>query len=99
MNIEETIKLLSALQLAGVKHFKSPEFEIHLDGNKSVRPLVTPTPDFRVHLHEQEPVEEPVTDSKYYNPQATKKVEDLIQDLKLDDSQILNKIFPAGAED
>jgi hypothetical protein len=85
MNANETIALIAALKNAGATHFKSNDFEVSLKGDMAQSVSV--------------PIEtlESVASKPQGNPDATQKLKDLISTLKMDDAQLLDKIFPAGA--
>lgn len=84
MNAQETLALLEALRAAGATHFKSQDFEVTLGqaGSPSVA-KISPAPT---------PSEAPKE-----NPEATAKLKELIETMKLDDATLLDRIFPAGA--
>lgn len=101
MNHQETIALLAALKSAGVSHFKSGDTDIVLSAaHGPSMPIfqttgyAQTTPNFQ-GLQTQgysAPTPDPVA-----NEDATDKIKDLIETLKMDDSSLLDKIFPAGA--
>ena len=88
MNITETLQLLEALKACGAKHFKSADLEITMDGTARVH-TTAGAGGTSVPVVETTPMVE--------NKEATKRAEDLIQTLKLNDNELLDKIFPAGA--
>ncbi len=82
MNIQETLALIEALKSAGATHFKSSGCELTLSaGSVSLPVEKMPQPSA--------PVQQ--------NGDATEKLKGLIDTLKMDDGQLLDKIFPAGA--
>lgn len=81
MNALETIELIKVLRQSGVTHFKSNDFEVSLNPSLESSALPEPKP--------KEVVQQ--------NPEATAKLKDLIGTLKMNDSELLDKIFPAGA--
>jgi hypothetical protein len=88
MNAAETSQLLSLLKACGATHFKSQDFEVTMG-------LSHPSDTRPTHLSQdlqQAPVSHPVM-----NEDSTEKLKGLIDTLKMDDSQLLDKIFPAGA--
>jgi hypothetical protein len=91
MNIEETLQLIEALKQSGVTKFKSHEHEIVFSGvaevrsNKDVATAVaTPVP---VLTEEQ----------AKKNEEATEKLKDLINTVKMSPEELADQIFPAGA--
>lgn len=82
MNALETIELIKVLRQSGATHFKSNDFEVTLGGDVSELPPKA----------EAKPVEQPEG-----NPQATEKIKDLISTLKMNNEELLDKIFPNGA--
>jgi hypothetical protein len=88
MNLEETLKLLQALKANGATHFKSSDFEVTLIGGLPV--LEVPA------AQSLSPAEAPVAPPPY-DQEATEKVQELIDTLKLNDEALVNKIFPDGA--
>lgn len=88
MNLSETLELLRELRRTGATYFKSADFEVTL----SVYPEVS---DRVVQDVPPGPIDLPQQAAQ--NPDATEKLKDLIQTLKLDDETLIDKIFPAGA--
>jgi len=90
MNFQETIELIKELRRSGADHFKSNDFEVTFRSMPIVsRGTIAPEPA---------PVfTAPVVTPAVENVDATDKIKDLIETLKMDDSQLLDKIFPAGA--
>ena len=83
MNSADTLALIQELRRSGATHFKSQDFEVSFNLSAPV-PIATsksPAP-------ETAPVE---------NEEATQKLKDLIETLKLDDMAILDRVAPAGA--
>jgi hypothetical protein len=92
MNLAETVELIKALKAAGATHFKSDDFEVTLSAyapimhqESSPQPII-PAPQSTVSPQVQT-----------LNEDATKRAQDLIETLKMDDASLLDKIFPAGA--
>lgn len=94
MNLQETIALIGALKEAGATHFKSHDFEVTLDGEQ------------KIHVgagniyYPPGPVEAPSAELKGEAPidqEKTKKIEDLIDVLRMKDDQLVDQIFPAGS--
>lgn len=94
MNVQDSLALIKALKEAGATHFKSPEFgEITLVHDQSDEEIVVTEPVTSIPAKEREqtpgaPVE---------NVEATKKVVEAINLLKMNDEQLANQIFPDGA--
>ena len=88
MNVEETLRVLSALKSAGATHFKSQDFEITLHASK--HPVV-PAPQEYPHFA-PEPAAPPAQ-----NEDATQKLKDLIGTLNMSNEDLVDKIFPAGS--
>jgi hypothetical protein len=90
VNIAETVELLHALKSVGATHFKSNDIEVRIGGSK---------PAFVKHKMYSEPPqpELPVQQEEAFNPEATKRAEDLINLLKMKDDQLVDQIFPDGA--
>lgn len=87
MNVSETLQLLQALKACGATRFESQDFKVHMGASASHEPL--PNPPLPAELAPAQPV--PV------NEDATEKLKGLIETLKMDDTQLIDKIFPAGA--
>jgi hypothetical protein len=87
MNASETAELISALKAQGVLHFKSHDFEVHFGTDPA--PLTIPKP-----IPEKLPYVEP---PQAIDPVQTQRAQDLIDLLKLKDDDLVNKIFPDGA--
>lgn len=86
MNLVETLQIIAALREVGAISFKSKDFEISIGHGAMVpvRPSVLPpSPE---HVPPSQP-----------SPEDTEKLKDLINTMKLDDNQLFDKIFPAGA--
>ena len=90
MNVSETLQILEALRLCGAKHFKCPELEITMEGNAVVTSGALPQAPVGGAPGPQMPQVMP-------NEDATKRAQDLINALKMKDTELLDKIFPAGA--
>jgi len=90
MNHQERIELLSALSRAGVSYYKSHDLEIRL----GVMSQSVPLDPAQVQAGVASTPPEPIVAE---NADATKKMTDLIETLKLDDVSLVDKIFPAGA--
>ena len=90
MNVTETLQIIQALKACGASHFKSSDFEISLGGSALCeQPIIPPSVVGQAQTHQ--PVITPE------NLEATEKLKGLIETLKMDDSQLIDKIFPAGA--
>lgn len=87
MNFSETSELIKILRSAGATHFKSQDFEVYMGINPPT-PYVKPT-------EPSPPVD--MSQDTVANKEATEKLKGLIDSLKMDDAQLLDKIFPAGA--
>lgn len=87
MNASETLEIIKMLHAVGASHFKSHDFEIKL-GAQSSGPLPGAKEEDQV---KSSPIPEAI------NEDATQKAKDLIAMLKMDDGELLDKIFPAGA--
>ena len=85
MNHQERIELLQALAQVGVSHYKSHDLEIHF-GKPSIGALRAP-----------ENISAPSPQAPEESKEATEKLKELIESFKLNDDQLLDKIFPAGA--
>lgn len=88
MNVSETLQILTALKACGATHFKSQDFEITMDKTTQREQLPIPPPMV-------EPAQ--VQPSPQENVDATEKLKGLIETLKMDDSSLIDKIFPLGA--
>lgn len=84
MNHQERIELLHILVQAGVTHFKSHDLEVSFGKQAAILP----------RGNGAVPVASPVSQE---NVEATEKLKGLIETLKMDDSQLIDQIFPAGA--
>lgn len=91
MNVQETLAILEALRLGGAIHFKSQDFEVSMGPGTMASNPPTTVPESK-----PAPVA-PVEGPPVQNVDATEKLKNLIDTLKMDDSQLLDKIFPAGA--
>lgn len=79
MTLEETIRLIETLHIAGVKKFKSLEHDIVLgDAAAPIKSVAAPAPPA--------------------NPETVAQVQELISTLQLPPEQLINLIFPDGAE-
>ena len=78
------MELIAALKDAGALHFKSHDFEVSFAVGAA--PLVQPSPPPSV------PVDYPPV-----NQEATARAQDVIDKLKMNDEELLDKLFPAGA--
>lgn len=83
MNHQERIELLNALVLSGVKHFKSGDTEITFGDRPGASVAFVGNP----------PAPAPVVE----NPESTEKLKGLIESLKMNNEDLLDKIFPNGA--
>ena len=94
MNVQDSLALIKALKEAGATHFKSPEFgEITLVHDQSDEEIVVTEPVTSIPAKERE--QTPA--SPVENVEATKKVVEAINLLKMNDEQLANQIFPDGA--
>lgn len=82
MNLAETLELIRGLKAAGATHFKSDDFEVTLNAYSPL-PMMS------------EPV--PMPEAPVINEEATDKLKELIETMKLNDEDLIDKIFPAGA--
>jgi hypothetical protein len=90
MNHQERMELLGALSRAGVTYYKSHDLELKFGADPVARelaPIDPPKPQL------PSPIQPPVQE----NVDATKKLTELIETLKMDDASLLDKMFPAGA--
>lgn len=88
MNVNETLQIISALKNCGATHFKSQDFEIRMGSTALHEPLSNPPPVVEQAQSQPLPQE---------NAANTKKVEDLINILKMPPEQLVDQIFPDGA--
>lgn len=96
MNVDETLRILSALQSGGATHFKSQDFEVTLlPSLAKAKPIESPVSpaDFQPKSGGAEPPIQPVVE----NVEATQKLKDLIGTLSLSPEALVDQIFPAGA--
>lgn len=79
--------LIRTLREVGATHFKSRDLEVTL----SSQGVSVSSPPFSnpVTVHKSEPITE--------NKEATEKIKELIETLKIPDDQLMDTIFPAGA--
>jgi cell division protein FtsX len=91
MNASEILQVIQMLKACGATHFKSRDFEIALGASASHEQLPIP-PSVVVPAQAQ-----PLSPQFQGNVEATEKLKGLIDTLKMDDSQLIDKIFPAGA--
>lgn len=87
MNIQETLALIESLKLNGVIRFKSGEHEIEFgpkDGPFSMR-------EPKLNNESAQASAEVVAD-------ATEKLKNLINTVKMSPEELANKMFPDGAE-
>ncbi len=98
MNITETLELLKALNAYGAKHFKSGDFEVTL-GNvpRGTIPEVLPPDLGSKSAGDTAQPANPANPANIANPDATERLKDLIGSLKMNDAELFDKIFPAGA--
>ena len=95
MNVQDSLALIKALKEAGATHFKSPEFgEITLVHDQSDEEIVVTEPVTSIPAKERE--QTPASPAPE-NVEATKKVVEAINLLKMNDEQLANQIFPDGA--
>lgn len=90
MNLEETLKLLDKLKSVGATQFRDGTFEVTLS-DRTI-PMVTRSPE-----PQQAPVPVPKPQPQSYNEENTKKMQALIDLLKMKDEELANTIFPDGA--
>ena len=93
MNAAETLEILRELQRAGATHFKSQDFEVTLHARSS---SVVKAPEADTGTVHQPDAKEGYS-APQENKEATEKLKNLIDTLKLDDASLLDRIFPAGA--
>ena len=96
MSHAERIELIGALMRSGASYYKSHDFEIKFGGGDSSAGRA------HVELAKQDNGHNPAAAAtsappSTENPDATKKLTDLIETLKRDDASLVDKIFPAGA--
>jgi hypothetical protein len=89
VNVEETIAVIEALRLAGVRRFKSRDIEVHF-GAAGVR-VAKRTPQAAQRVAGDVQTELPL------NAENTKRAEDLIRTLR-NPEKLMDAIFPDGAE-
>jgi len=90
MNAVETLEILRELKRSGAVHFKSSEFEVQFTSVSSEQLPLNST----VHVPAPTPT---LSDAPVANEEATEKLKGLINTLRMDDSKLLDTIFPAGA--
>lgn len=88
MNVNETLQIINALKNCGATHFKSQDFEIHMGNAAKLEQRLDPPPVVDTAQSQPSP----------QNEAATQKAQDLINILKLPPDQLVNHIFPDGAE-
>jgi hypothetical protein len=93
MNLSETLQLLAALKAAGVSKFKSLEHDIVLDGANAPDNYLAPAMPSQPAVSATPVVPQTLVP---VNPEATKKVEDLINTLKMNDAELAAHLFPDG---
>lgn len=105
MNIDETLKLIQALRLAGVTHYKSTEHDISLNTQSLGEALPHKSKELKVDTslpHPAPPLPEQVKavsdQEARYNAEATEKIKDMIKTLKMDHTELANHMFPEDAE-
>lgn len=81
------MELLGALSRSGVVHYKSLDLEIKFGGHP-VPSGEPPSPGVQTIAAHPAPIQ---------NDDATEKLKELIETMKMDDASLLDKIFPAGA--
>ena len=87
MNLQETLALIEALRASGVTKFKSQEHDIELrDFNHSNLKKID-----KIQTPEQASATAEAT------AQATEKLKDLINTIKMTPEELANHIFPDGA--
>ena len=100
MNLKETLELIAALKDAGATHFKSSDFEVSLNPKRDS--LENSHTQDRTHTSENEgrsvPLPLPNLEPTKENVEATDKLKGLINTLKLNDTDLVDQIFPNGAE-
>ena len=82
MNVQETIAIIEALKSVGASHFKSQDFEITMIPSDSQPSRIMPSP---------------IEPSKEQVKEASAKIADLINTIKMTPEQLADQIFPAGA--
>lgn len=103
MNLQETLEILRELKRVGASHFKSQYFEVTLSSGEVPRifsdPFISnaaPAPSVFTGQHQQSgPVADPAPIVE--NKEATEKLKNLVDTLKMNDMDLIDKIFPAGA--
>lgn len=90
MNLQETLQLIAALKSAGVTEFKSLEHNIILRGEIVSSGVHNPAPVGAIPA--------PATIEPQGNPVDTAKAQELIATLKMSPEELMNQIFPEGAD-
>jgi len=82
MNLQDTVALIEALRIAGVKRFKSHEHEIDLTGDaKPVQPTIK--------------TDQPLTPAESAaEADARKKIQEMIKTLNMTPDQMAKAMFP-----
>lgn len=95
MNAQEVLQIIKALKEANGKYISMPGLELRLE--PGLRPLEASTVDSPPLTHTQvspNPEEALTSPPSPLNEEATKRVEDVIDLLKLKDEELVDKIFP-----
>lgn len=88
MNAQETLQIISALKASGASYFKSQDFEIRMSSEPMVfehKPAEPTAP--------LEPAPAPVEENK----EATEKLKNLIETMRMSPEALLDVVMPAGA--
>jgi hypothetical protein len=97
MNLAETLQLLDKLKELGVTRFQDGAFEVTMSGIPAPMHIHMP-PEAPVPIPEPAPLPpKPKTQAQAYNEENTKKMQALIDLLKMKDEELANTIFPDGA--
>ena len=93
MNSADTLQIIAALKSVGATHFKSQDFEISLGPSAQIEPQAIPSPVAGPAQPQPSPPVETVE-----NKEATEKLRGLIDTLKLNGNDLMDKLFPAGPD-
>jgi hypothetical protein len=89
MNSAETLELIKTLHFVGASHFKSNDFEITLDKDPIKKEISFEPPSAQSDSAGAESA---------HNFEATEKIKELIKTMSMPPEQLMNVIFPDGAE-
>lgn len=97
MNAQEVLQIIQALKEAGGSYLSLPGLELRLNPGAPLMPIEAPTVAPRPSTHSQPSLkspEAPIEPPSPLNEDATKRVEDVIDLLKMKDEELVDKIFP-----